>query len=111
MSLSERSRAAIHEGLSTVIDQEAVEEMLAQFRDAEELASKRDIGEFRTEMVERFADVDRRMTQGFADADRRMTEGFAQMREKAHSDLRWTIVTVLASNSMMAGIVGALVSS
>lgn len=42
MALTERNRSALYQGLSTVIDEEAVEEMLSYFpaRDVEEPATK-----------------------------------------------------------------------
>ena len=42
MALTERNRSALYQGLTTVIDEEAVEEMLSYFpaRDVEEPATK-----------------------------------------------------------------------
>ena len=82
MALTERNRSALYQGLSTIIDEEAVEEMLSYFpaRDVEEPAtkeflraetallrteSKDDMAVLRTEMAAMELRIDDRMDERF----------------------------------------------
>ena len=85
MPLSERSRAALYEALTTIVDdQEAVQEMLSQFpsRDVDEYVTK---GFLRAEMTE--------LRTG-------LQSEISALRLELHAELRrqlvWTISTMIA---------------
>jgi hypothetical protein len=94
MTLSERSRSALYQGLAAIIDdQEAVQEMLSQFpsRDVDEYVTKdflrAEMTEFRSEM----------------------RSDMAALRLELHTELRrqlvWTISTMIAlAGSMIATV-------
>ena len=94
MTLSERSRSALYQGLAAIIDdQEAVQEMLSQFpsRDVDEYVTKdflrAEMTEFRSEM----------------------RSDMASLRLELHTELRrqlvWTISTMIAlAGSMIATV-------
>lgn len=71
MALTERSRSALYQGLTTVIDEEAVQEMLSYFpaRDVEEPATKEllrsEMAELRTEMAAMELRMNDRMDERF----------------------------------------------
>mgnify|MGYP001405741951 CR=1 FL=1 len=101
MTLSEKSRSAIYQGLSTIIeDQEAVQEMLSQYpaRDADELVTKdylrAELAEFRAEMRGEMAQF-------------RM-----EIRSELHTELRrmmvWNVTTMIALVGVMIAAVAAL---
>mgnify|MGYP000114206252 CR=1 FL=1 len=97
MTLSEKSRSAIYQGLSTIIeDQEAVQEMLSQYpaRDADELVLRAELAEFRAEMRGEMAQF-------------RM-----EIRSELHTELRrmmvWNVTTMIALVGVMIAAVAAL---
>lgn len=131
MALSSRGRAAIYTGLSELIEEDAVEDMLTNFpaREVDEPVT-RDFLDARLAEVEariigrvdqRFAAVDEKfaaidkkfaaiderfavITQRFGAVDEKFAELSRQMDEKFASNLRWTVGLVIATPSAIAAI-------
>jgi hypothetical protein len=116
MAMTERSRAALYQGLSTVVDEEAVGEMLSYFpaRDVEEPASKEYIERRFAQLDARFAQIDARFAQVDARIDvlaADMKAGFAALEQRLHestqeqlrSNLRWNV-------GLIVSVVGLLVA-
>lgn len=85
MALTERNRSALYQGLTTVIDEEAVEEMLSYFpaRDVEEPATKEflraETALLRTELKDDMAVLRTEMAAMELRIDDRMDERFRSM--------------------------------
>ena len=131
MALSSRSRAAIYTGLSELIEEDAVEDMLTNFpaREVDEPVT-RDFLDARLAEVEariigrvdqRFAAVDEKfaaidkkfaaidkkfaaITERFGAVDEKFAELSRQMDEKFASNLRSTVGLVIATPSAIAAI-------
>lgn len=105
MTLSERSRSALYQGLAAIIDdQEAVQEMLSQFpsRDVDEYVTKDFL---RAEMTEFRSG----MRADMAALRSEMRSDMASLRLELHTELRrqlvWTISTMIAlAGSMIATV-------
>lgn len=132
MALSSRSRAAIYTGLSELIEEDAVEDMLTNFpaREVDEPVT-RDFLDARLAEVEariigrvdqrfaavdekfaaidkRFAAIDERfsgITERFSAVDEKFAELSRQMDEKFASNLRWTVGLLLGIPSAAAVLV------
>ena len=131
MALSSRGRAAIYTGLSELIEEDAVEDMLTNFpaREVDEPVT-RDFLDARLAEVEariigrvdqrfaaidekfaaidkRFAAIDERfavITERFGAVDEKFAELSRQMDEKFASNLRSTVGLVIATPSAIAAI-------
>ncbi len=85
MALTERNRSSLYQGLTTVIDEEAVEEMLSYFpaRDVEEPATKEflraETALLRTELKDDMAVLRTEMAAMELRIDDRMDERFRSM--------------------------------
>lgn len=126
MALTERSRAALYQGLTAIIeDEEAVAEMLSQFpsRDTDELVTRGDVTVFRadtrSELSAMRAEIDAFRTEMRAEIDAfrsEMRAEFAefreQMRVEMHLEFRrmmvWNVSTMLALATIIVAAMAAL---
>lgn len=134
MSLSEKSRAALHRGLRTVIDdEEAVGQVLEHFpaRDDEMPVTRAHFDERSAEVDQRFAEVDQRLDRlerrldglatdvelrfarmdvRFAEVERTVAEGYGAVREQAHRDVKWVAAANSGVVALATGVLGILVT-
>lgn len=104
MALTQRSRTALYQGLTQLIqDDQAVEEMLSYFpsRDVEEPVTKEfvraEIAEVRAEMAELRAE----MAEMRADLHTEMHAGFRRMTVAIYSSMIATAGVVIAANAAL----------
>ena len=123
MSLTERSRAALYQGLITVIDDEqAVEEMMSYFpaRDVEEPVTKEflraELADLRSEMAELGSELRSEMAVLGVDLRREIAAGDAGLRDEMatlgrelRADIHRMAAINVASLAAFAGVVIAAV--
>lgn len=120
MSLTERHRSAIYQGLIAVVeDPEAVEAMLSQFptRELDEPVT-RDV--LRAELADSDRRIETRMTataddlraelaEGERRTETRMTAVADGLRAEIHAAMRWTITTMIALTAMIIAVMNAVI--
>ena len=130
MAMTERSRSALYQSLSAVVDDEqAVQEMLSHFpaRDVEEPATKEfmrselsatredwrdEIGLLRVELYTGLADVRTELQTGLADVRTELQTGLADVRTELHASLHkqsvWMLGVLLTWSALLTAVFTAL---
>ncbi len=108
MALSEKNRAALYQGLSNVVDEEAVQEMLSYFpaRDVEESVTKEfmraEMSDFKAEMRADMADFKAEMRADMADFKAEMRADMAAMQLRL---IRWNVGTLITFSAVLIAAV------